>query len=271
MISLLSWLETRMETPQPYGLFHLIAVAIVLISAVFICLFGRRLSERAFRRILFVAWAVMFLFEVYKQVFFCFKVQEGVIVGSYQWFVFPFQFCSTPLYVLPLIVFLKEGRVRKALMFFSATFVMFAGFSVLALPGDVFTTSIGINIQTMTHHGLQVLTGLLCLVRLRPNRLLDSFCYTEPVFLSFVALAIALNEILFRVIPGNQVCNLFFISSHYTSTLPVFCDIYGKVPYVVFVLLYVLAFSFATFLTLAFMKLIFYRKKEAKTEKINAA
>ena len=38
-------------------------------------------------------------------------LDNNTLIKDYTWSSFPFQLCSTPLYILPLIIFLKDNKV----------------------------------------------------------------------------------------------------------------------------------------------------------------
>ena len=99
------------------------------------------------------------LLEVYKQIVFTFTVEDGKIVAEYIWHAFPWQFCSTPMYVGLLAGLTKPGKVHDALCAYLATFAVFAGTAVMLYPGDGFTPLTGINIQTIICHGSMVVIG----------------------------------------------------------------------------------------------------------------
>jgi hypothetical protein len=154
-----------------YGWFHILALAIMFAVGVFLCWKCRNVSDKKFRIIIGVVWAIMLLFEIYKQVEFSFNYDEltGSVRWDYEWYAFPFQLCSKPLYLLPFIVFLPDGKVRNSIIAFIGSFALFGGLATMVFPTTVFIETIGINIQTMVHHGLQVVIGVFALVHERFN------------------------------------------------------------------------------------------------------
>ena len=79
----------------------------------------------------------------------------GRISGTH----FPFIFVQSPMYIAPIAAFLRPGKVRQAILNFLGTFGLFGGLAVMIYAQPVFITTIGINIQTMVHHGAQVVLG----------------------------------------------------------------------------------------------------------------
>ena len=248
MTAFLHLLEAEMERPGNYSPFHLCALALVILTAVLLCLFARKITDRHFRLLIFIFWVVLILFETYKQVIFSFNYNDGQPTWKYQWYAFPFQMCSSPIYILPFIFLSKENSViRRATVAYSATYVLFAGMAVMLYPNDVFIRTIGINIQTMVWHGSQVILGVYFLSRYADKLNMRFFLGGVIVFACMSAAAIALDLIIPRLVP-DQTFNMFYISPLFPSTLPVLSSIYPKVPWIVFFLLYLIGFTLVAFL-----------------------
>ena len=235
-------LQGTMETPTNYSLFHLVSVAIIVVSTIAVCLLLKNSKQKTFRIFVFVCWALIFLLEVYKQLVFSFSLTDNKPVWDFQWYAFPFQLCSVQLYLLPFVVFLKDGKVRNAIMAFLTFFSFFGGLVVFIYPNDVFISMIGINIQTMVHHGLQVLLGIFFAVYNRKKLGFKYYLSGLIVFATCIAVAMSLNFIVPTF--TNETFNMFYISPKFDCTLPVLSAIYPKVPYIVFLLLYVAGYSF---------------------------
>ena len=67
------------------------------------------------------------------------------------------------MYIFLIAALIKKGKVQDSLFAFLGTYALFAGLAVMLYPNDVFTTTIGINIQTMVHHGLMLVGGVYIL------------------------------------------------------------------------------------------------------------
>ncbi len=244
--------EGEMTRPTNYGWFHLMFIGIVIVATVLICVGFKNSSDKTFRRIMLICWLVMVTLEAYKQVVFTFECDDlGVATWDYQWYAFPYQLCSTPLYVLPFIAFLKDNKIREALASYMSFFSLFGGLAVFFYPHDVFVQTIGINIQTMVHHGLQIVLGIFCTVYYRKRCSIKHYLRSVPVFALMTAIAILLNEAVYAVFAENgidETFNMFYISRHFDCTLPVLSGIYEKVPYIGFTLIYVLGFAVISFI-----------------------
>ncbi len=242
-----------METPGNYGWFHLLFMALIVgVTALLIVCF-KACNDKTFRRIALVAWVIMLSFEIYKQIVFTFKVVDGAIVSDYQWYAFPYQLCSTPLYVLPFVAFMKEGKARDYFTSYISTFALFGGIAVFFYPNDVFVETIGINIQTMVHHGLQVVTGVFFAVHERKKINLFYFLKGLTVFAVTSAIAIGLNEAVYYIFQAkgvDETFNMFYISSHFPAHLPVLSTVYELAPYPVFLIAYLVGFAVVAWIVL---------------------
>lgn len=240
-------LQADMESPVSYGVWHICFLLLTVAASAFAVWRFRDASEKTLRRVLLTVWVVLVALEVYKQLVYSLSVSDQTASWSYQWYAFPFQFCSTPLYVLPFAIFPRSERVRSAVMSFLATFSLFGGLAVMAYPGDVFISMIGINIQTMVHHGSQLVLGALMVAWNRRSMDKVFFARGVTVFAMLASVAMLLNIGVHAALAaagmGDTTFNMFFISPYHPCTLPVLSAIYPLVPYPVFLGLYLFGFS----------------------------
>ena len=270
--NLMELLKTTMTTPTLYGTFHIFSLLITVIATVALCkLFDKGTDKTVQKSILAIAILVILL-EIYKQFVFSYSIGEnGSIVFNYNWYTFPFQFCSTPMYIGFLAGIVKKGRFRDKLYAFLATFAIFAGLCVMIYPGDVFMSYVGINIQTMICHGSMISVGVALLYSGSVEAKHGTILKAVPVFATFVAIAMVLNEVAYitPIISNGNTFNMFFISPHFDSTLPVYGLIQPKVPFVISIIIYVVGFSLAAYLIL--LAAILIKKLAKKFDEIKEA
>ena len=293
---LLRFLDTSMEMPGLFGWFHILWLGITAAATWAMCRFGKGKE----RKVMLWTAIVVIVLEVYKQVNYSFSY-EGGIAFDYQWYAFPFQFCSTPMYIGLLAGITKptisakktpgaiteetttampvrncqrrlaaEGKVHDALCCYLATFALFAGLCVMAYPGDVFTDIVGINIQTMICHGSMVAIGIYLLytgyVKLEHKTILKA----AAVFAVCVLLAVGLNE-LAHLSALEETFNMFFISPYWECTLPVYNLVHNVLPFPVNLLVYIAGFTAASWIILSAAILISKApKKNAQCKMQNA-
>lgn len=249
--SVLKFLDEDMETPTAFGWFHLLFIALAIVGAVVLCLLHKKNDPDRVRRIIFITAIAVLVLEVYKQINYSFSYSGEVIEFDYQWYAFPFQFCSTPMYVGILAGIIKKGRVHDALCAYLATYALFAGICVMVYPGDVFIGTIGINIQTMICHGSMITIGAYLLysghVKLSHKTILGAIA----VFAVCVGSAAVMNEIAyFSGLLESETFNMFFISPHCEGTLPVYSLVQQAVPFPFCLIIYIGIFSLAAYVIL---------------------
>lgn len=246
--SILSALDGTMETPKPYGWFHLMCFGIVIVACTLIIIFRKKFTKKSVNIIMLVTSIIFILFEIYKQLIMNFD--DGKISSDWSWYIFPFQFCSTPMYVMLLASILRKGKVYNCLTAYLGTFGLFAGLAVMFLPTTVFISTIGINIQTMVIHGGMVIIGILLLstntIEFRWKSLLKALY----VFLILCSVALAMN-IVWHYIGTDDTFNMFFISPWYDCELPILQSIQDGAPYIVFLLCYIIGFTLCAGITLS--------------------
>ncbi len=242
---IMHFLQGEMQTPNLYGWFHILSLAIVIITCLLIFTFRKRISQRVVNNIVLITGIVVIIFEVYKQLIFSFNyVGGGASTWSYQWYAFPFQFCSTPMYLMLLAGIIRKGRVHDNLLCYLATFAVFAGLCVMLYPGDVFMKYIGINIQTMVCHGSMIIIGCLIFATKSIEINLKSILKAFEVFVIVCAIALGAN-IIWHYCGTTETFNMFYISPYYDCTLPLLSMIYPKVHYAIFLAIYLVGFTLA--------------------------
>lgn len=248
--SVLKLLDAEMTAPVPYGWFHLLAMVVTATIAVYLGCFRRNDTPEKIRKTVLWTAVVVVILEVYKQINFSFSYADG-IAYDYQWYIFPFQFCSTPMYIGLLAGLTKKGRIHKAACAYLATYAVFAGACVMFYPTTVFIDTIGINIQTMVCHGSMIWIGVYLLasgyVKVEHKTVLRAI----PVFAVCVMLAVIGNEIAYRSgLLETESFNMFYISPYCEPHLPVYSLVQGVVPFPWCLILYILGFSLAAYIIL---------------------
>lgn len=103
-------------------------------------------------------------------------------------------------------------------------------------PNNVFVKTIGINIQTMVHHGLQVALGFFCACRNIKKFKFINLINCFVIFFILANIAIVINEVG-NVLTTESV-NMFYFSRHHESIFPIVKDLIPILPYPVFLLIY---------------------------------
>ena len=248
---LMEFLGKTDDIPKLLGPTHIITFILVISLGVALSLIFKNPDKKTVRYILLITSVLSIALEIYKQFIYSHTLDGNIMSFDYQWFAFPFQFCSTPMYVGLLAAIIKKDAIHKPLCGFLATYGLFAGIAVMIYPGDVFTDLVGINIQTMICHGLMVAIGIFLLasgyVKPRHSTMLGAFC----VFTVIIGIATILNEVVYHSgILNGETFDMFFISRHFESKLSIYSNVEKVIPYPYCLGVYIFCFSSASYILL---------------------
>lgn len=235
LIKLLS--NWQMEQPKLFGLFHIAFLLLTIAASFLLIFFFRNSSEKMMKRIVLICWITTTVLEIGKQ--FIFSYMTGAL--KYNWSEFPFQFCETPIFIMPILFFNKNKKFQNILITFLATFAFFAGLGVLMNPTAIMSTYAFLNVRHMIGHGIQVSLGLYLFAWNRKEVSLKNFLYATVIFLCLTGIALLFDAIVDPLVE-DQV-NMFLIYPKYESTLFVLSDIKPHVPWIIFLLFYLISFT----------------------------
>ena len=244
-----------MTEPTPFGWFHFIFLTLTVLACAFAVYKCRNITEKQLRKVLLSTSIVLIALEIYKQINCAYNAEEDS--WGYAWSAFPFQFCSSPLYIMPLAVIVRRERLRRRLYAFLGSYCLVAGLIVMLYPSTVFTETVGVNIQTMLHHGIMFVVGVMLyasgVVKMRPKSAIPAL----PIFFILLTIAMILNISIYPIIEGDssQAFNMFYISPYYDCTLPFLSMFANDIPYILFFFIYALGFTGLAFLMPCISKL----------------
>jgi hypothetical protein len=111
-----------MNTPEVFGWFHWFWL-IVSFIAIILNSKKNKYSEKRLKTVLGVYSIIALTFEILKQLIWSFNYDPitNIVTWDYEWYSFPFQLCTTPIYVCLICFFLKkDNSIRKALLSYIA-------------------------------------------------------------------------------------------------------------------------------------------------------
>ncbi|MCQ2753078.1 MAG: YwaF family protein [Bacilli bacterium] len=259
-------LASKGEFQKPFHWFHLMWWGILILVTFLLLKFASHVDERSYRLIIFVGWFIIFVLELIGQFTYFYYYDKGVLTEAYRWNRFPFQFCSLPFYILPFVFLLNDGKLRDTMENFSIVFMVFAGLANYFYPVPVFNDIIYVNIHTMIHHGAMIAMAIYIAYYRRVKLTLKQFLPSIIVFVATVLIAVVINESTYQCLPevrsgvDGQVVNMFYISSHFPTVIPILKQIQPFMPNPVFIILYIIGFSLMAYLMLLAFSLIFNHK-----------
>ena len=241
---ILYMLQAQMETPKPYGWFHWMWIAFVFASLLVLFLLRKKYSNKQLKIVLGVYGIVALILEVIKQIIWSFNYDEitNIVKWDYQWYAAPFQLCTTPIFASIICLFLKECKIRTSFLSYMAFVTILGSFMTMIIPDSCFTKDILINIHTMWLHcgSLVVSVYLIMSGGIEVNK--ENFKNGFKIFLIFVLIAEILNIGIYNSgILNGETFNMFYISPYFISTLPVFDTIQQNLPFLIYLLIYIVA------------------------------
>lgn len=263
-------LQAQMETPVPYGGFHLMWIGLVIVSLLMLFLFRKRYSDKQLKFVLGVYGIIALILEVTKQIIWSFNydIATNIATWDYQWYAAPFQLCTTPIFASIICLFLKEGKVRNSLLSYMAFVTILGSFMTILIPDSCFTKDILINIHTMWLHCGSFVVSIYLIMSgaIKVNK--ENFKNAFKIFLIFVLIAEILNIGIYNLgILNGETFNMFYISPYFISSLPVFDVIQQNVPFLIYLLIYIVAIYMGSLIVYGICYIFKSDKKKKDTKK----
>ncbi|MBQ8472038.1 MAG: YwaF family protein [Bacilli bacterium] len=270
---LLLFLKGTMDTPNSFGWFHFLWIFLTIISIVVLYKRKDKHNEKELKIILFLYGFISLILEILKQIIWTIDYNQitNTLTFDYSWYSFPFQLCTTPIYVSLICLFLKDNKIRKSLLSYLAFTTILGSIATIIMPDSCFTEDILINIHTMYLHCGSLVLSVYLLIAKEVEINLTNLKNSIYVFLIFLGVALFLNIMIYQSgILNGETFNMFYISPYFISTLPVFNIIQQNVPYLIYLIIYIVAIVIGSLIIYSIAKgiqSIFNYKKENKTDR----
>ncbi len=228
----IQWTAWEMETLKAYGPFHLTWA----IAGILLCIFAawklRNLGPRGNRILLMGIGIFLAVCEVYKQLFYYYHIGNG----TYQWWIFPFQMCSVPMYLCILAPLLKKGRLQSGMYHFMLVYNLLGGISALVEPSGLVHGYWTLTLHAFLWHTILVFVGLYLGFSQNTSADKKDYFWATATLLGLCAIAFSIN-LLFWDVSGGDI-NMFFLGPK-NSSLIVFSTIAERFGWYVSTLLYI--------------------------------
>ncbi len=200
--------------PEPYGLFHILFALLSITLIVVACYFMRKNKDNTFRLVLLSVGTLLILSEIYKQIYYVYAAGgEG-----YDWYIFPFQLCSVPMYLSVAVGLMKKNKVRDALCEYLVSVGFLGGIMAFIEPSGILNGYYFTLIHSCLWHALLIFIALYILFTDNACRSIKDYGKSMIVTGGVVAAATVLN-IIFRAKTDFNMC---YISPFYNTPLAVF-------------------------------------------------
>ena len=266
---ILCFLQLEMEEPKAFGWFHLTCLGIVAGLIILLALNKKKYSEKQLKIVLGIYGITALILETLKQISWSFNYDAlaGTSTWNYQWYAFPFQLCTTPIFISLICLFLKKNKLRDYLLCYMAYVTILGSISTMLLPDDCLVSDILVNIHTMWLHLGSFVVSIYLLMSKNVEIKISSLRKAILVFIVFVLTANSMNILIYNSgILNGETFNMFYISPYFISSLPVFDVIQPNVPYIIYLLIYVCVLSLGAFIIYCISKLATINLKKSKKE-----
>lgn len=231
IMPLLNMTAWRMDTPQLFGAFHIAASVITAaVAAALAVFFARRVmdADEPFKRlvkILSAAGVVFVLLEIYKQ-FFLYYIVNGEV---YDWWFFPFQLCSVPMYLCILLPAMVPAA-QRVFMTFMGGYTFVSAVATLIYPEDILRSYSALTLHGFIWHGLLLFISLLILLTGRAGTSVRMLSKAAVLFAVLCAVALMINIVVEPVMQAQQglahsYAAMFYLNPYHISPQPVISSI----------------------------------------------
>ena len=221
----------RMDAPALFGGFHIAAALIAVAAAAAAALFfARRVKgcsgpDSRITRILSITGWILVILEIYKQLF-LYCIVNG---GAYDWWFFPFQLCSVPMYLCILLPLAGDG-LKKTFLSFMGGYTFISAVATLIYPEDILRPYAALTIHGFVWHGLLLFISLFILLTGSAGAEARSLLSAAALFALLCVIAVLINmavEPLMQNDPGipHSWAAMFYMNPYHISPQPVVSNI----------------------------------------------
>lgn len=263
MYKFIEGLSITWERPKAYGWFHLVFLVASILLATLMIIFIKKDKDNKIalwklKTIIGIFWAVLFVIEILKQLLAIGHNDNTTKTWVYDIYnktsFFPYVLCSTPLYVIPIYLFIPEGKVSEGILSYLGIYTLWMGGFVMFYPGDVFTTNRFISFHSIIYHSLLFSLGLFLTIRHIVRYHWKNFLAASVIFLILYSFAVIGNEIIYQLRDNEKFSwakgiNLFNMSHRKPNPMVSNIDFLAKLKPWVLTILYI-PFTFIGVFTL---------------------
>lgn len=224
--SFLTWTAWPMAAPSPYSFLHIfLAVAGSLLAGFAAARFAAASIKP--ERILFACGFLLAVLELYKQGF-LYRIVNG---GQYDWWYFPFQLCSVPMYlclIYPLAVSFSEkhaGFFPGIIAVFLQDFGFLGGIMALAVPDGFLYPYWTLTLHGFLWHFVLIFLGIYCRQKSLTDLSDQGFVRMLPLYFLCCGIAVVINIVVQITVYPAGYADMFYINCFFPSEQPLFHQI----------------------------------------------
>ena len=226
-----------MEAPGMFGTLHLVLLAAAIGLAVWGAVRAKRIDDAGRIRLLAACGWLLAVMEVYKQLFLYYVVNGGV----YDWWYFPFQLCSVPMYLCILLPVLArsvhhitadgtDGKAKAypACLTFMVGFTLVSALAALIYPQDFLRSYVTLTLHGFIWHGSLLFISLTIALSAMADLSWCGIGRSVLLFLGLCVVAVGINVLAEPHMAAaysagllrNQYAAMFYLNPYHLSPQP---------------------------------------------------
>lgn len=175
---------------------------------------------KKYTRFFLICGLFMAASEIWKQFCLTFIVNGG----CYNWWYFPFQLCSIPMYICLLMPFIKSVRIYRILLAFLMDFALLGGIFTFFDTSGLHYSYAPLTVHSFAWHILLIVLGVAAGLSRISDYSLKGYVQCVLLYGGTCLTATVFNMIFYKY----GAINMFYISPHYYMTQIVFRDIAAR-------------------------------------------
>lgn len=220
IMPLLNMTAWRMDAPELFGSFHIIAsLAAAFIAVLLAAVVSRKKDTNTVRTLAATGWILVIL-EIWKQLFLFHIVSNG----AYDWWYFPFQLCSVPMYLCVLLP-LTSKRTRRTCLTFLGGYTFVSAVATLIYPEDILRSYTALTVHGFVWHGLLLFISLVVLLTGSADTSARGLLRALGLFAILCVIAVGINVFAEPVMRNTQGlphswAAMFYLNPYHISPQP---------------------------------------------------
>lgn len=162
----------------------------------------------------FFCGILMLLSEIWKQ----WSLTYSLGSGQYNWWYFPFQLCSIPMYICLLLSVTSSEKIRSIFLTFLMDFGLLAGVFTFFDTSGLHYGYAPLTVHSYVWHILLILLGVYAGFANMNVASYQDFAKAARIYLLCCIIATLINLVFY---PFGKI-NMFYISPHFKMTQKVF-------------------------------------------------
>ncbi len=243
--------------PGMFSWFHILWLVIMIAGCIVLGLtVAKKHSPKCDWIVIAVFSAILVCCEVFKQLFWL------EFYGYYRFEVFPYQFCSVPIYITILATLIPSEKMREVCYHFLAFYGTVGGLAIMVVPSAVlYTYYIPMSVHSMLWHSVLVMMGVYLIVSRGYGKQIREMVFPCVLFLCLIAIAMLGNYLVYELYLNTPACqpgdnlSMFYISPYYPTQIPLL-GVVKDFSYPLFLFCYVAVFSLLALLVWGVSKLV---------------